>query len=202
MSCIICSRKNRVALLAMLLGLLLPVTQCGALLQLNYHTKTPNVAKTLILLASKGEEHPKKVEYNDFLPIPNPSLSGPDVVAACMDTMLNGNRDEGLEVCYHFSSDRCRAAQGGSLENFRSYADNPTFGFLIECDAWKKVSTGPVIRGTQHRGSMQTVLMSAQKTEDERTFLWTLQQERRPPLEGCWMVHEVLYVDNAFLQTV
>jgi hypothetical protein len=32
--------------------------------------------------------------------------------------------------------------------------------------------------------------------------LWTLQQERRPPRQGCWLIHEVLYVKNAFELTL
>jgi hypothetical protein len=50
---------------------------------------------------------------------------------------------------------------------------------------------------------MQTVLMAANASSKEpRTFLWTLQQERRPPLQGCWIIHEVLYVKNAYAQTI
>jgi len=139
-----------------------------------------------------------------------------------MDTLLSEGRDAGLEVCFHFSNDRCRAAIGGSLDNFNEYASNPTFDYLINCESWKILSVGPAIEGTQHRGSMQTVLMTArtekqtesENTKDEtkasrkadddggRRFLWTLQQERRPPRQGCWMVHEVLYTKNAYLQTI
>lgn len=163
--------------------------------------------------------------YPDFLPNPNPALSAVDVVTACMDTLLE-RKDAGLEVCFHFSSDRCRAAIGGSLNEFNRYAENPTFGYLIHCLAWDVVSVGPVIPGTQHRGSMQTVLMEARANSsvdqkkkatitdvtkennrkdddvDSRRFLWTLQQERRPPLQGCWMIHEVLYTKNAWQQTL
>ena len=32
------------------------------------------------------------------------------------------------------------------------------------------------------------------------TFLWTLQQERRPPQAGCWLVASVLAVDKAYEQ--
>jgi len=81
-----------------------------------------------------------------------------------------------------------------------------------------------MINGTVTRGAMQTVLMEAreagaaatsvEKNEDDdeedgdedkhggRKFLWTLQKERRPPRQGCWIIHEVLYVKNAFQQTL
>jgi hypothetical protein len=178
---------------------------------------------------------PKKkiIEYPDFLPNPNPVLTAVDVVAACMDTLLE-RKDAGLEVCFHFSSDRCRAAIGGSLDEFAAYAHNPTFAYLINCRSWDVCSVGPIIPGTLHRGSMQTVLMVAKaasatavasqnsepraigqtdkmdkennnKANDDdksRRFLWTLQQERRPPLQGCWMIHEVLYTKNAWQQTL
>jgi hypothetical protein len=38
--------------------------------------------------------------------------------------------------------------------------------------------------------------------DDTKTYLWTLQKERRPPRQGCWLVHEVLYNKNAFMQTM
>jgi hypothetical protein len=37
--------------------------------------------------------------------------------------------------------------------------------------------------------------------DDRRVFLWTMQKERRPPRQNCWLVHEVLHKRNAFLQT-
>jgi hypothetical protein len=162
------------------------------------------------------------VEYQDFLPNPHPSLTAVDVVRACMDT-LRQRKDTGLEVCFQFSSDRCRAANGGSLDAFVSYAQNPTFGYLLNCVDYRIESIGPIIPGTMHRGSMQTVLMLAKQRkissssdddddDDEnasqndekrsRRFLWTLQQERRPPLQGCWMIHEVLFTKNAIHQTL
>ena len=33
-------------------------------------------------------------------------------------------------------------------------------------------------------------------------FLWTLQRECRPPLAGCWLVRQCLYVENAIYETV
>jgi hypothetical protein len=158
--------------------------------------------------------------YPDFLPHPDPSLSAVDVVSACMNTFLDEQAEAGLEVCFHFSSDRCRAATGGSLSEFSSYAQNPTFQYLTtHCKSWQLVSVGPIIPGTPHRGSMQTVLIEvynnrlaskessnaalvSKTAPNNRRFLWTLQQERRPPLQGCWMIHEVLYTKNAWQQTL
>jgi hypothetical protein len=148
------------------------------------------------------------VEYDDFLPQPHPDRDALDVVHTCMSVLLN-RKDAGLEVCFHFSSDLCRAALGGSLERFRQYATNPVFGYLVNCSDYEIISVGPVIEGTRTRGAMQTVLMDAlqgqkgdKKPDDGRRFLWTLQQERRPPRQGCWIIHEVLYVKNAYLLTI
>lgn len=145
----------------------------------------------------------------DSLPDPNMDFSPQDVIALCMNHLL-WSRDEGLEVCFNFSSDRCRAAQGGSLEAFREYAQNPVFAFLVNCDEWNIISMGPVINATNTRGSMQTMLMEAVQhkmgdsstTTEARKFLWTFQQERRPPRQGCWLVHEVIYEHNAFQLTL
>jgi hypothetical protein len=146
------------------------------------------------------------LEYDDFLPQPNPSLEPCDVLSACMAT-LHSRRDAGLEVCFNFSSDRCRAAIGGSLEKFAEYATNPVFGYLVKCGDYGVINVGPEITGTPTRGAMQTILMDARQSEDavdefSRRFLWTFQKERRPPRQNCWVIHEVIYVKNAYLLTV
>lgn len=158
---------------------------------------------TQALLRKKNDkqEEPSIVEYNDFLPQPNPDLDATDVLHACMNTLLQ-NKDEGLEVCFHFSSDQCRAALGSSLDVFAQYATNPVFGFLVNCNDWQVVSTGPIIPGTPTRGAMQTILMEAKQGPEARRYLWTFQQERRPPRQGFWLIREVIYERNAHQLTV
>eukprot|EP00538_Stauroneis_constricta_P001043 CAMPEP_0119558376 /NCGR_PEP_ID=MMETSP1352-20130426/10748_1 /TAXON_ID=265584 /ORGANISM="Stauroneis constricta, Strain CCMP1120" /LENGTH=295 /DNA_ID=CAMNT_0007605721 /DNA_START=63 /DNA_END=950 /DNA_ORIENTATION=+ len=183
---------------------------------------------------------------------PAPELNALAIVNHCMDSLQNCPPRSSMEVCFDFSSDRCRAAVGGSLEAFINYASNPVFGTMVHCDSYEVISVGPLIPGGQHRGAMQTVLveikrgltvndalraaekemqakkqrpgrLSARKqlAEEERTmrenrssdempmmepqddphtrrFLWTLQQERRPPRQNCWLVHEVLFTKNAY----
>lgn len=141
------------------------------------------------------------IEFNDFLPYPHPELTALDVVTICMET-LQDNTQDGIQVCFEFSTDRCRAALGGSLEKFKVYATNPVFGYLVHCRDYSIVNTGPVIAGTPTRGAMQTVLMDAGPESESRRFLWTLQQERRPPRQGCWIIHEVVYVKNAYALTL
>ena len=50
---------------------------------------------------------------------------------------------------------------------------------------------------------MSTILVTVRtRRGQEKQFLWTMAQQRRPPLQGCWLVHECLYVDNAYQQTM
>lgn len=140
------------------------------------------------------------------LPEPTPDLSAEDVVQICMDCLLSNDEPKanaGLEVCFNFSSDRCRAALGGSLEEFIAYASNPTFGSMINANEWTKAKVGPFIAGTNTRGAMQTVLVDLKPASGrDRRFLWTMQQEHRPPRQGCWLVHECIYVENAYSLTL
>ena len=103
--------------------------------------------------------------------LPRPDAMWDDVaaVALCMNALARNDEpcpDAGLTVCFSFSSDMCRAAVGGSLEEFRKYnssasylyarqgeiraesvangsrasfnryARNPTFSQLINCKSW------------------------------------------------------------------
>ena len=211
-----------------------------------------------------AQESPLPTEKNDILPtdediaFPCPDIDAVQVTNLCMDALKNMRRsDLSLEVCFNFSTDRCRAAVGGSVSEFIKYAANPVFGALVHCNDFEIVSIGPVIPGGPHRGAMQTVLMDVQKqqqpkgdakkageqqqpkrrpTAEERAearrrqerlqreghddddndidkdepvvddgkmrFLWTLQKERRPPRQDCWLIHEVLFVKNAYALTL
>jgi hypothetical protein len=195
---------------------------------------------------------------------PNPELTALQVTTLLMDALQNSpNPKDSLNLCFQFSSDRCRAAVGGTVEEFVKYATNPIFGSLVHCQHYEVVSVGPIIPGSIHRGDMQTVLIEITKpltvqaaiqskaTDDRRTgrrrptieerirqretqqrqqaydndeddddddedgyggtmkreedgkktFIWTLQKERRPPRQNCWLVHEVLFRQNAWFQT-
>jgi len=145
------------------------------------------------------------------LPGPDESFSAVDVVTMCMSFLESNDvpkANSGLEVCYNFSSDSCRAANGGSLETFLQYANNPVFQSMVNCLEWEVLNDGPEIPETNTRGAMKTVLIKVVQKEvdgeqrNDRKFLWTLMQERRPPRQGCFLVHECLAVENAFAQTV
>jgi hypothetical protein len=89
------------------------------------------------------------------------------------------------------------------LERFIEFAHNPVFASMVDSEDWTVVSTGPVIAGTPTRGAMQTVLVHVSPSKgNSRRFLWTLQQERRPPRAGCWLVYECIDTDQTFQQTL
>ena len=182
-----------------LLGLIWSCLLAESLAFAPTHHALPTI--TRLGLSNNDDHNTKIMEYDDFLPQPNPTLEPLDVLHSCMST-LHQRQDAGLEVCFHFSSDRCRAALGGSLERFAEYATNPIFGYLLKSTQYEVVSVGPLIAGSATRGAMQTVLMEAQSDQGGRRFLWTFQKERRPPRQNCWMIHEVIYVKNAHMLTV
>jgi len=150
------------------------------------------------------------------IPQPTPDLLPEEVVNLCMDTLKENDSpttNAGLEICFNFSSDRCRAANGGTLQDFINFAGNPTFQSLINAVEWKTLSVGSEIPGTPTRGAMKTILVAVQPRQyggdgtvtlplKERKFIWTMQRERRPPKSGCWLVHECIAVDKAFAQTL
>lgn len=131
-----------------------------------------------------------------------------DVVNICMEYLLHNDDPQpnaGLEVCFNFSSERCRAAQGGTLESFLRFASNPTFGFIVDAKAYTIHNIGPIIPKTLTRGDMQTILVEvhpANENLESRKYLWTMQRARRPPQAGCWLVYECLFVNNAYQQTL
>mmetsp|Transcript_2894 Transcript_2894/g.3403 ORF Transcript_2894/g.3403 Transcript_2894/m.3403 type:complete len:255 (+) Transcript_2894:44-808(+) len=126
-----------------------------------------------------------QIDFSKCLPFPSRDIEPEDVVYLCMNAVVYNDepkRNAGLEVCFNFSSDRCRAANGGTIENFVQHAANPTFQSMVYAKEWKTLSIGPEIKAGQHRGAMKTVLISVQPLNDElneRRFLWTLQKERR-----------------------
>ena len=174
---------------------------------------------------------PKTGDSSDTeLPSPNALYDQSEVVAICMDRLCENDwpkPNSGLEICFRFSGDMCRAAVGGSLETFLAFANNPTFASMVNAEAWA-ADEASFIEGTQTRGAMATVSRTAvsffvityrvlrcrtiesqvlvrvvpRGAEVERRFLWTLQQQRRPRLQGCWLIHECLALEKAIYKTL
>ena len=157
----------------------------------------------------------------DTLPTSNTYMTPEEVVCTCMSYLQGGDSTTphrtGLEICYNFSSDSCRMANGGSLESFFEQANNPVFRSMVGCARWEVARVGPEIPGTPTRGAMQTVLVdvvpgvvvdddadgpSLAPARNDRRFLWTIVRERRPPRQGHCLVHECISVENAFAHTL
>lgn len=107
---------------------------------------------------------------------PNIDMTAENVVIACMDAMLQNDvpwSNAGLETCFDYSSDRCRAALGGSLDKFITYASNPTFGSMTHAKHYSILSVGPIVAAGTTRGAMQTVLVNVTPAKGkDRRFLW------------------------------
>ena len=80
---------------------------------------------------------------------------------------------------------------------------------MVNAREWKILRIGPEISSGQDsvtstglgvtRGAMKTILVSVLPRDPnlkERRFLWTMQKERRPPKQGCWLVHECISIEN------
>eukprot|EP00985_Skeletonema_marinoi_P024462 scaffold17009_cov107-Skeletonema_marinoi.AAC.5 len=130
-------------------------------------------------------------------PLSAADVTARDVVVACMDGLLNNDTpwaNSGLEICWDYSSDRNRAAQGGSFDDFITYASNPTFSTMVNSKEYSIENVGVYIKGTNTRGAMQTKSMLA---KGNAVVLMTMAQERRPPRQGLWLVHECINLENA-----
>jgi len=153
-------------------------------------------------------------------PYPHIGLNALTAVEACLDTLIDHvhYRDQrfGLEQCYHFSNEHCKAKLGGSLESFEQFIRSPIYGALAECLWYQIDHVGPLSPGDRSRGEMQTVLVDAFPSNDieeedgssnathRRRFIFTMMKERNPasPFENCWLIHDVTYVPNAYHQAI
>ncbi|KAG8469067.1 hypothetical protein KFE25_007585 [Diacronema lutheri] len=152
---------------------------------------------------------------------PHPNLGPSDVVRTlCLALQHNNVPREraGLSRLYDFCTFEARSAltarQGArTRERFEQYAHSPAFAELVN-SAHHHVAPATIIPGTQTRGALATVIVSVEGFAADgsrgglpgeaadvapKRFRWLLQQERRPPHEGCWFVNEVVALEQWFL---
>lgn len=151
---------------------------------------------------------------------PSPELSPADVVTAlCRGLQSNQvpTPDAGIERVYHFTTYECRAAltaRKGYKSGVERFVQHAMLYSLVECRSFRLVGEPTIIAGTQTRGAMASLAVDVQydpgfrfksgferrappadaddgASEGER-YLFTLQQERRPPLAGCWLVRSLM----------
>ena len=90
------------------------------------------------------------------------------------------------------------------MERFVEYASSPAFSCIVNCRDFE-VSLPRITPGTQTRGPMATVMVQVRGWQDDgseeegQRVRWTLEEQRRPPLSGCWMVREVIAMQDWFL---
>ena len=129
-----------------------------------------------------------------FITFPSRDYAPTEVLQMCMDGLMENNEpysNAGIEICWNFSSDQCRAAHQGSFEKFIEFA-TPAFSHMANAEGWTLHSKGALIEGTATRGPMQSFLVSvvSKSGMEERNVHWVLQRERRPPNQDCWLIQE------------
>ena len=157
---------------------------------------------------------------------PDPELSAEQVALAFCRSLQwvdYPTKSAGLEWCYEFATFECRKAvtarQGGaSVDRFCHYgllspALQPFMGAnRIELGEATYTQAQPPLRGAlasfpvviyaadiltlQHPSGMVRQAVAAQPPTTNMVL--RLEQQRRPPNQGCWLVREVLDVRHAF----
>lgn len=118
-----------------------------------------------------------------------------------VDLVLNRGIDWGRRYTWQFFGGMVRANWRGSVDEYcRESRNNPTG--MAGCEWFNTIEdTIATIPGTQNRGAGCKMIVDVRPRDGrpfkERKFLWTLEQERRPPLAGCWLISSVLAVDRA-----
>lgn len=156
------------------------------------------------------------------LTLPPDDAAPEEVIAACMAALQKNNAphaDAGKLLNWALAGDMMRQVHQGDPGKFLSWARrSPVFDCLVNCEKFEvEASTVQVIPGTQTRGAMAKAIVAVTPCEavvddehsvrgrigkpPDRKFLWTLQQERRPPRIGAWLLYQVLAVDQAFQET-
>eukprot|EP00967_Tisochrysis_lutea_P121248 scaffold199631_cov37-Tisochrysis_lutea.AAC.1 len=138
---------------------------------------------------------------------PSPSLGPEEVVELCLRGLQQPDRRSGLHLNWDFASGMMRTIHRGDFERFVTWSENsPVFGTMLGCDGFTmEMDTLQLLPGTLTRGDMAKLVVDVIPSSPmlkPRKFLWTLQQERRPPLTGCWLVTQVLAIDKALELTI
>lgn len=161
-------------------------------------------------------------EFIDGLVLPADDAPPEEVVRACMDGLQHNDEpraDSGKLLCWATAGDMMRTIHGGDPAKFvRWTRRSPVFDCMVGCERFEiEADTVLLLPGTPTRGAMAKAVVLVAPTEaivdgahsvrgrigapPERRFLWTMQQQRRPPRVGAWLIYEVLAIDHAFALT-
>ena len=166
---------------------------------LGFHLHTPPRTRSTVLASASA-------------PTPDPALSPVEIVDICQRALQKNDFpevDAGRELNFAFAGDQLRAIWGGSMDEFVRWSKaNPVFEYMVDCDDFEILEdTVETNEGTPTRGSLTKMVVRVRNDNQPskkgaRDYLWTLQQERRPPMAGCWLLWQVIAVDKAHELTV
>ena len=162
---------------------------------------------------------PAKLEalFLKNLPLPPDDATPYDVVAFCMQALQDNDDprpDAGKWLNWALGGDMVRSIHRGDPLRFIEWTCNsPVFDCLVNCESYEiDVDTLTNIPGTQTRGALCKLVVHVTPSEavatkhsvrgrigkpPRRSFLWTMQQQRRPPRMGAWLIYQVLAIDHA-----
>ena len=90
---------------------------------------------------------------------------------------------------------------GVELDHFLATAASPAVGAMDKCHSVRLVGEPTINQGSMTRGALGQQLIEVLTAEGAtEQFLVKLEQQRRPPLEGCWTVQELFVLKLTVFQ--
>ena len=160
----------------------------------------------------------KQSELLEMLPQPPDDDPPEKVVEFCMNALQENDSphpDTGKCINWVQGGDMVRSIHDGDLSKFLQWTRrSPVFDCLVDCESWSlDRDTLTLIPGTPTRGALSKVIVNViprEATVDgphavrgrigkppSRAFMWTMQQQRRPPRIGAWHIYQLVAVDHA-----
>ena len=195
----------------MLLGLLLGTTRFPS--PRAHHTTLPRGRPTMTVpdqLTSALAVHALPTE-------PSPELTPKDVVNAICTALQHCHTpsdDDGLRHLYAFTTFECRCSlttRKGAFSGIDKFVEHAEVYTLKGCLSFALVGEPTLIPGTMTRGAICTISVDVSEALTYRgpsgferhapadsgdvhteRYRFQLSQERRPPLQGCWLVTSVM----------
>lgn len=159
----------------------------------------------------------------DSLVLPPDDTAPEEVVRMCMAALRDNDvpfRDAGKLYNWALGGDMLRAIHQGDPSNFLRWTlRSPVYDSMVRCESFNVESdTVEMIPGTPTRGALAKVVVRVTPVQAildgphsvrgrvgkprDRRFLWTMQQQRRPPRLGAWLIYQCLAIDKAHELTV
>ena len=147
--------------------------------------------------------------------------SAEEAVELCMRALQQNDEpcaDTGKWFNWALGGDMVRSLHGGDPLRFLQWTRrSPVFDCLVDCESFSlDRSSVTTIPGTPTRGALCKLLVHVQPVEaivngehsvrgrigkpPARYFEWTMQQQRRPPRLGAWLIYQVVAVEHAVEQ--